>query len=62
MDVDEDVCLRAEGSFPVEPIRTKGALHLATALRFEDLLGGVRLLSNDDRVLANWRAMSLPLA
>ncbi len=38
------------------------AIHLATALRFQELVGRVALLSTDDRVLGNWRALGLAVA
>lgn len=57
--VTEDVWLRAEQRFPVEPVRTLDALHLATALHLGEVVGGLQVLSVDDRVLANWRALGM---
>lgn len=44
---------RAEGEFPIEPIRTLGALHLASALVLRDALPDLVVLSTDERLRAN---------
>jgi predicted nucleic acid-binding protein len=55
--VRDDVLARAARSFPVEPVRTLDAIHLATV----ELLGAdpatVRVVTRDARVRANARAM-----
>lgn len=61
-EVTEQVWLRVEQRFPVEPVRTLDALHLATALHLGDVVGGLQMLSVDDRVLANWHALGMPAA
>lgn len=48
---------RARGRFPAEPVRTLDALHLASFAVFRDALGPVTLLSFDERIRANARAM-----
>jgi predicted nucleic acid-binding protein len=46
----EEVVDRARLPFPVEPIRTLDAIHLASALSARSALPGLRLLSLDERV------------
>ncbi len=57
LDVDRAVLARIRRPFPVEPIRTLDALHLATA----ELLGEppplVTIVTRDERVRANARAL-----
>ena len=48
--VDADVVMRARRPFPVEPIRTLDALHLASALVARAAQPGVAVLSLDERV------------
>lgn len=55
--VDSEVTERARRSFPVEPIRTLDALHLATALAVRALVPGVTLLTLDRRVRDSGRAL-----
>jgi len=50
---------RAKGRFPKEPVRTLDALHLATALEFQDTLGALTLLSLDERIRANGAALGM---
>jgi len=45
-----DIVDRARHPFPVEPIRTLDAIHLAWALTARSGVAGVELLSLDDRV------------
>ena len=61
-DLSGHVIVRARGAFPAEPIRTLDALHLATALVFQEALGSVVLLSFDDRIRLNASALGLQLA
>ena len=62
MAMDGPILDRAGRSFPVEPVRTLDALHLAAALAFRDALGDVTLVSNDERIRANAAALGLTLA
>ena len=57
LEISRDVAERAEGSFPIEPVRTLDALHLASALLLRQALPDLRLLSSDDRVRANGRRL-----
>lgn len=51
--IDEVVIDRARRPFPIEPIRTLDALHLAGALVARSAAPGLRLLSLDQRVREN---------
>jgi len=57
LEMSREVAERAEASFPVEPVRTLDALHLASALLLRQALPDLRLLSSDDRVRANGRRL-----
>jgi len=52
---------RASKPFPVEPIRTLDALHLATIAELEPTVGPLRVLSTDDRVVSNCHALGWPV-
>jgi predicted nucleic acid-binding protein len=52
-------CERAERAFPIEPVRTLDALHLASALMALELHPGLAVLTLDDRVSANARSLGL---
>lgn len=58
-DLSDRVMARARGAFPVEPIRTLDALHLATALLFRDAPGPVAVLSFDERSCENVIALGM---
>lgn len=60
--VSEEVIARAREPFPVEPVRTLDALHLATMALFREELGTMTLLSLDDRIRDNARALDIDLA
>lgn len=51
--VDEEVIERARRPFPIEPVRTLDALHLASALVARSAAPELRLLSLDQRVREN---------
>jgi len=59
MAVSNDVLARASRPFPVEPVRTLDAIHLATALEFTAVFPDLRLLSFDDRVRNNAEALGI---
>jgi predicted nucleic acid-binding protein len=61
LGIDEDVLARARRPYPLEPLRTLDALHLASALSARSELPGLEVLSLDDRVRANARALGLPV-
>ncbi|MEK7404478.1 MAG: PIN domain-containing protein [Acidobacteriota bacterium] len=50
--IGPEIVDRARRPFPVEPIRTLDALHLASALAARSAVTGVQLLSLDERVRA----------
>lgn len=56
--LDGDEALRrARGEFPVEPIRSLDAIHLASVRVLDDELGGLDVASCDDRVRQNATAL-----
>lgn len=61
MTVSETVLSRAGRAFPVEPVRTLDAVHLATALTFTQAFPDLTLLSFDRRILANAEALGIGL-
>ena len=58
-ELSEPVLTRASQRFPLEPVRTLDALHLATAWRFNDALGRVTVLSLDERIRTNATGLGL---
>lgn len=57
--VGPEVVERAERPFPVEPVRTLDALHLASALAVRSVVPGVRILTLDQRVRENAERLGL---
>jgi len=57
--IDGDIVRRARAPFPVEPLRTLDAIHLATALTALTALPRLALLSLDDRIRRNAEALGL---
>lgn len=55
----DDVVARAARPFPVEPVRTLDALHLATALELTQSFPDLRIVSFDERINDNARALGL---
>ena len=55
--LDSSVLSRARQSFPVEPVRTLGALHLASVLAWDQAVDRLTVASCDDRVRANALAL-----
>jgi predicted nucleic acid-binding protein len=60
--VTDDVLTRAGRPFPVEPIRTLDAIHLATAELLGEAPQLVTLITRDDRVRENARALGYLVA
>jgi predicted nucleic acid-binding protein len=48
--VSPEIADRARRPFPVEPVRTLDAIHLASALAARSTVPGVEILSLDDRI------------
>jgi len=59
MSVSSDVLARASRVFPVEPVRTLDAIHLATALEFTSIYPTLEMLSEDRRVRDNAVALGI---
>lgn len=60
MELTASVRERAGRAFPVEPVRTLDALHLATALEFSTAFADLEVLSLDRRILSNAEPLGLP--
>jgi predicted nucleic acid-binding protein len=60
--ITDDVLRRAGEAFPVEPLRTLDAIHVATAHGYATDVGPVRVLSVDDRVRENALALGLAVS
>jgi uncharacterized protein with PIN domain len=59
MAVSEAVLDRAGRAFPVEPVRSLDAIHLASALAFVEAFPDLRLLTHDHRIRENATALGL---
>jgi predicted nucleic acid-binding protein len=59
MTVSEEILVRAGRTFPVEPVRTLDAIHLASALVFTRAFSDLQLLSFDRRLVDNARALGI---
>jgi hypothetical protein len=59
MEVSAEVRERASSRFPVEPVRSLDAIHLATALIFARAFADMRVLSLDGRIRANLTPLGL---
>ncbi|MGE0441452.1 MAG: type II toxin-antitoxin system VapC family toxin [Gemmatimonadales bacterium] len=60
LQITERVVARARGTFPVEPVRTLDAIHLATAGLAMEAVGAVAALSLDDRIRENFERLGFP--
>ncbi len=61
MAIDEVVVERARNAFPVEPVRSLDAIHLASALLARDAFGSMAVLTFDERMRETARTLDLPL-
>ena len=61
MALTDQVLARAGRAFPVEPVRTLDAIHLATALAFVEALPDLKMLATDRRVAENATSLGLAL-
>jgi predicted nucleic acid-binding protein len=59
--MDDEVLRRAREEFPVEPVRSLDAIHLASVRVLDGELGGVEVVSCDDRVRQNAAALGFVL-
>ncbi len=62
LDISTQIRHRAGEPFPIEPIRTFDAVHIASALLLAETSDAVTILSLDDRVRDNARALGLSVA
>jgi predicted nucleic acid-binding protein len=62
LEIMPDIRGRAAEPFPIEPVRTLDALHLATALFFARVFPGLPVLTFDERILANLEPLGLACA
>ncbi len=62
VSVSEDILARAGRPFPIEPIRTLDAIHLATAELLGQAPALVTILSRDSRIRDNAKALGYALA
>jgi predicted nucleic acid-binding protein len=61
-EMSADLMERAARPFPLEPVRSLDAIHLATSLAFLRLFPDLRVLSFDARVVNNAEALGIPPA
>ena len=59
MEISAEVRSRASRPFQAEPLRTIDAIHLATALIFIRAFPDLHLMSYDQRILENARALGI---
>ena len=59
--IDADILERAGQAFPVEPVRTLDAIHLASLERARATSAQIALLSLDDRVRENAARQGVPV-
>ncbi len=60
--VDDEILARAARAFPVEPVRTLDAIHLAALLRARTVSPRLALLSLDERVRVNAAELGIEVA
>jgi hypothetical protein len=53
MEITKEIREGASQPFPVEPVRSLDAIHLATALEFHKIYPGMKILSFDRRINDN---------
>lgn len=61
LKMDGDVVARARRPFPLEPVRTLDAIHLASALVARSAVKDLAVLSLDDRIRAVGRPLGLEI-
>ncbi len=59
MDISQGILHRAARQFPVEPVRSLDAIHLATALEFLEIYPELEVLSLDRRIVGNLEPLGL---
>lgn len=61
MPVEDDIVERCRHAFPVEPIRSLDAIHVASAELWSQRVGAITVFSIDPRVRDNAVALGLPV-
>ena len=59
LELTESIRARASERFPVEPVRSLDAIHIATALEAHELYPDLEVLSFDQRILDNLLPLGL---
>ncbi len=59
MEITSAVRTRAQDAFPVEPVRSLDAIHLATAPAFAEAFGPIMGISFDERIAQNVTPLGL---
>lgn len=59
LEITPEIRIRAGEPFPIEPVRTLDAIHLATALRFARVFPDISVLSFDERIVVNLEPLGL---
>lgn len=59
LELSGRVLERARAPFPIEPVRVLDALHLAAATVFMEAMPGLTMVTLDERVRANARALGM---
>jgi hypothetical protein len=59
LEITPSICVRAGEPFPVEPVRTLDAIHLATALHFGSAFPSLSVLTFAERILVNLEPLGL---
>lgn len=62
LKLDDEVVERARRPFPIEPVRTLDALHLASAVVARNAIPGLALLSLDERLRENGEQLGFRVA
>ena len=61
-ELSTDILDRAAQPFPIEPVRSLDAIHLATSLDFLRIFPDLHVLSFDGSVVSNSEALGIPVA
>jgi predicted nucleic acid-binding protein len=62
LEITPGIRIRAGEPFPVEPVRTLDAIHLATALQFARAFPSLSVLTFDERIVVNLEPLGLSRA
>lgn len=59
LEITPDIRTRAAEPFPIEPVRTLDAIHLASALHVARAFPGLSVLTFDERIVSNLEPLGL---